>query len=619
MSDNRPADAVIMAIPGNQPDIIEWAERNVKFPKSARSKDFKISVTPWLREPMERATDLRTRIITLMKPVQSGGSVFGEILIMFWIMFARGMMQYNWSNDKRAKDRWNSRIRDILESNELINARMKLLDVREREIDFGNVFFRMQGAFTPDNLDSDSIALQVNEEVHSWEPGHLKKARGRSTAVWNFKSVDISNAGDAGDQLDQAFKDGTGQHWNVRCPGCGKLHRMRTKWEDDKPQLGGLRYDADGCRRGHMDYDYNKLRSTIQFQMPCGFRVHNEDIAMRRQMSLGGQYEEPQHTGAELTHRSYTYQAVIVDYIDWMTLIKEKHSALKARALGDPEPWRRYTQERECIPYSADDIPIINSIKLSELKISPAGLPEPRLRVFALDRQAGEKSKGELPHWWLVVRDFKVFFGALKSRLVFEGMLETDDQVVAKLDELGCQRHHGCADSGDDTDHVYNFCMRNGINAIKGGKEQWYVHEGGARRTYSPERPLHSMLNYPPKYKYVESTINNGVVETEPDPREPLFWLYSKGAIRERLHYIRSNTDYEIPADVSENYKEHNDAEERVKRQHPRTGEDIVEWIQRKRRNDLFVCECYAAMILDMSGALGECQVSEVETTNQTK
>src|SRR5207245_1234492 len=105
------------------------------------------------------------------------------------------------------------------------------------EVDFGNVFFRMQGAFIPDNLDSDTIPLQINEEVHAWEPGHLKKARNRSTAVWNFKSGDISNAGKRGDQLDQAFSDGTMQYWQVKCPGCGEYHAMQTKWNPEKPNL----------------------------------------------------------------------------------------------------------------------------------------------------------------------------------------------------------------------------------------------------------------------------------------------------------------------------------------------------------------------------------------------
>jgi hypothetical protein len=264
-------------------------------------------------------------------------------------------------------------------------------------------------------------------------------------------------------------------------------------------------------------------------------------------------------------------------------------------------------------------VPIVRKVELAaDQKKNRDGLPEPRFRTFALDRQQGEKIKGEFPYWWLVIRDSKVFFGQLRSVIVYEGRLDTDEQVIATLDEYKCVRHHGCADSGDDTEYVYAFCMRYGINAIKGGTEQWYVHENGARRIYSPERPLHQMRNCPPKYDYVEMVVNNQI-EMVPDEREPMFWLYSKGGIRELLYFLRNTMQYEAASDVSEDYKNHNDAEERRTRQHPRTGQNIIEWIQLKRRNDLFVCECYCAMMLNISGQIGETDIAEVKTENTTK
>lgn len=607
----------IPAIIGEPPHPIEWAEANVIFPSSVRSQRFNCDITPWLREPIIRAAqgiwtptadnglDLSTemRIGTLVKPVQAGGSVAGEVLMNYWITFARGFLQYNWSNDKRAKDRWESRIEAILKACAPVRSKLETLAQNEAtkcEVDFGNVFFRMQGAFNPDNLDSDSIHLQINEEVHAWEAGHLKKARNRSTAVWNYNSFDISNAGKKGGQLHQAFEDGTQQHWEVKCPGCGQFHAMRTRWDDRRPDLGGLRYDSDKCRRPGGRYDYNTLRSTLRFQMPCGHIVNN-DTQERRALSLSGRYSEPRNTGAELTHRSWTFEAVSVDYIDWMQLVKDKHDALRARKLGDPEPWYRYVTERECIFYDADDVPLQGRIVLnSKQKKNRDGLPGDKLRLFALDRQAGDKDKGEFPHWWLLIRDYQIVDDKMKSLLAYEGRIETDDQVLLILDEHNCKRWQGVADSGHDTTHVYLFCLQNGIHAIKGGKEDAYIHKDGARRVYSTERPLHAMLNRPSRYPYVQ--IGG---EMFPDPREPMFWLYSKAGIRERLHWIRSTTDWQTPGDVSEDYPQHMESEERVSRQHTRTGETITEWIQQKSRNDLFVCECYCAMQVDMAGLVG--------------
>ena len=600
------SDAAAGAIPEETPNIIGWAEANVQFPSSARSRYFKISVAPWLRLPLTCvAHDNSVRLMTLVKPVQSGGSVLGEVLMLFWMKYGRGFIQYNWSNDKRADDRWESRVSGIINSCAPIAkiiASLPTYEATKGEIDFGRVFFRMQGAFVPDNLDSDSIPIQINEEVHAWEPGHLQKARNRQTAVWNSKGIDISNAGKKGDQLHQAFVNGTQEHWEVKCPGCHEYHAMRTRWEDAHPLLGGLRYDSEQSRHDDGSMDWERIRSSLRYQMPCGFIVHDDPLE-RRALSTAGRYGKPQNPGADKSHRSFTYQGVVVDYISWLQLVKEKGDALRARRLGDPEPWRRYLTERECLFYDPDDVPIVGQVRLSKsLKKNRDGLPDPKLRLFAIDRQQGQVARGEFPHWWMVIRDFAIVKDSLQSLLVWEGKIETDDGVIATLKEHNCQVWQGVADSGDDTTHVYTFCLRNGINAIKGGAEQWYPHPpNGHRRIFSVEKPLHKMINRDPVYPYIDTA--DGQV---PDPREPLFWLYSKAGIRERLHWLRAETTWDTPGDVSEDYHKHMEAEERVSRRHPRTGEEITEFVQQKSRNDLYVCECYIAMQVEQAGLVRE-------------
>jgi hypothetical protein len=55
---------------------------------------------------------------------------------------------------------------------------------------------------------------------------------------------------------------------------------------------------------------------------------------------------------------------------------------------------------------------------------------------------------------------------------------------------------------------------------------------------------------------------------------------------------------------VSEQYQNHLDSEERVEREVPETGEMRPVWVQKKKRNDLFVCECYIAMQIDQAGLI---------------
>lgn len=596
--------------PKEAPNVIEFSEENLRDPSSVLTERFKMDNTPWLLEPLSKTVhDPRVRGTTLVKPVQTGGSKFGEALICYWIRWSRGFLQYNWSTDKKANDRWASRFESILKNCKAVFEMMGELarfEGKKCEIDFGKVFFRMQGSFNPDNLDSDSVRLQVNEEVHAWEPGHVEKARNRQSAVWDRKFADISNAGKKGGELHKQFKLGTQQYWTVKCPGCGLFHAMRAQWEDTAPQMGGLRYNADGARRGRHEYDYNKIASTVFYQMPCGWTLRNDKLA-RRRLSLTGKYTEP-IAGSDSRHLSFTYEAVAVDFIDWIELIKAKHEALRALNAGDPEPWRIYRTEKECLFYDVEEAPAITSslILTTGNKKSRTGLPYPvgnpfdggKLRLSSLDRQIGDARSGEFPYWWLLIRDFAMTADGLESLLVFEGKLETDEQAIATLKEYNCNMWQVTADSGDDTTHVYLFCLQHGINAIKGGKESFYAH-GDTKRIFGVERPLHMMLSRPPMFPYIPS--GDGVM---PDPREPMFWLYSKHGIRERFFWLRGSTKHMTPEDVSEDYKAHQSAETRVVRQHPRTGEDIVEWHQLKRRNDQFVNECYIAMQAEMAGLI---------------
>jgi len=583
--------------------VVEWAERYVKLPGSARSESYDASITPWTREPVEWSDDGITRILDFCKPVQAGGSAAGEVALCRWLATsASGDVQYNWEDDDKAGDRWNKRIERILKA---CAPLMERAPTERHKWTKGLVMFphcnlTVQGAFTSSNLDSDSIRLQINEELHNWQPGHLQKAFNRTTAFWNSVIFNISNASTKGDQFHQSWDTGTRQLWEVPCPGCGQFHVMRTRWEDSKPELGGLRYDSEKARNEHGGYNYARLMSTIRYQFPCGHTIP-DDVVIRRALSLGGRYSAPTNPDAPLSHRSMTLDAVAVDYIPWITLIEEKHKALRAMKYGDPEPFRRYVTERECRFWDPEERPVVGKVVVNDaLKKDRDGLranPAFFARIFALDYQQGSLIKGEFQHWWLVIRDF---LSTGDSLLVFEGKVETDNNVIEILDRHGCVRRHGAADSGHDAEHVYRFCLRHGINAIKGGQQPFYSHGtdrsgNQIKRIWSDERKdfLHHRLNAPP---------------SQPDRAdEPRFWLYSKHGIRERLHWLRTGgaLKWEVPGDVSEDYKKHMEAEELVTKTLPSTGERVTDWVQRAERNDLFVCECYCALQAEMAGIIG--------------
>src|SRR6202789_24616 len=260
------------AVPKSKPtDIISWAAANVKVDGHSFDPD----LTPQIIEPIRAMADADTRIGTLIKPVQIGGSTAGEVVCAYWCAFETGLIQYNWQKDEAAVKRWHDRIKPLLDS---CGDLKRTGDKFEEVICFAkfvNTTLRVQGVFVEDALDSDTIPRQINEEIHLWKPGHLSKARRRQTRVWDSKAFDISNAAEVGGQLESAYQDGTMEEWEVYCPGCKKMHVMQFRWDNNKPELGGLRYDTDGCKMDNGHFNYNKLESTIRYQMPCGFIVAN--------------------------------------------------------------------------------------------------------------------------------------------------------------------------------------------------------------------------------------------------------------------------------------------------------------------------------------------------------
>lgn len=606
--------------------VVEWCKQNVKLIGSARSESYNPDITPWTKEPLECA-DNGTRSMTHVKPIQSGGSAEGECAIAYWLATQNGGdIQYNWQNDQAADDRWTKRFERILKACPAVMARAPGDRHKWTKglIAFPHLNFIMQGVLSDRNVASDSICRQVNEELHDvqggWSEGRLAQAHGRLTAYWNSIAFQISNAGYDGSDLHKIFLAGTQQHWEVKCPGCGLYHRMRALWEDENPQLGGLRYDSKTSKRDDGSHDYNRLQSTLRYQMPCGYEVR-DDIAQRRALSLSGKYSVGDNPGAVPTEKSYTLQAVSVDYIPWIELVKQKHGALKAVKYGKSEPWSIYLRERECQFYKPGNTPVVHNIVTSKRKKDRAGLPDRMLRLASGDYQQGEAAKGELPHWWHLIADIAIEADKIHVLIVSDGKLTTDENLVDAF-----KRHEvipSCVilDSGWNAKHVYELCLRHGYYAVKGEDTDLFAgHPDGSRKIYSPPKPLHAMINFPPVHPY--KLTREGHI---PDPNEPMFIRYSKYGLLDRQAWLRTSksVNFEVPSDVSQDFKAHMESWRLEKRFVKRTNREEPQWVQRRDRDDLLSCLCYICLLMEDAGVIGgdviESQAESGQSQEETK
>lgn len=593
------------SIPDPAPaDIIAWADSSgIKVD----GHSFDSARTPQLVEPIRAMADVDTRIGTLIKPVQVGGSTAGEVVAAYWAAFYNGLVQYNWQDDLKAKDRWKDRIKPTLESCSDIKRTGLRFEELICEARYVNTTVRVQGVFEESALDSDTVPLQINEEIHLWKPGFLSKARRRQTQVWNAKAFDISNASRDGDQLHIAYEDGTNEEWQVACPVCGAWFEMRFRFNPAHPELGGLRWNSEGCKTEKGHYNYNKLEATIRYQTPCGHEIKDVPSERRR---IAGRYSQPKNEGAHISHRSWTFEAVSCDAIRWLSLIQEWHSSIRSLKSGDDEPMRRFVTERECRFYKDEMRPFQGQIIINTgIKKDRAGLQGRAVRLFAFDKQRGVKSLGQLMHYWGVIRDV---MANCDSQLVWEGMVQTETDLLSVIDDHGCNHRHGCIDATWDTKHVMEFCYRNGINAVQGSnKTEWFAHPDKVKRYYSVPRPIHMDLNTPPRFNYSASA--DGWLRSID---EPMVWFYNKAGLLSNLFFLRNHKAqvlavdknatgfiiHDVPGDVSEDYQMQNDSWERRQGQRGRSKEEIEEWRQTRKDDHLLMCEAYIANEMDMGG-----------------
>jgi len=511
----------------------EWCSEHVQLPGSVLVDRYTPEATPWTRDIVDSLGDPTVRSTTVMAPVQSGKSVIGEAAACYWLATsAGGDLQWNWENDTKAKERYEKRIEKILRACHPLRRRWPRDANKAKRglVVFPHANLTVQGQEVASNLDSDSVRFQVNEEIHSWHEGRLDKATARLTAVWNAKQLNLSNAG---------------------------------VWK---------------CKRGPHEYDYEALAKTVYYECEhCSHRIYEHD---RRTVRCG--YVQCNDTPLS-GHRSFSWDAVAVHYISWLSLIQQKHQALKALAYGDRGPWYVYITERECRPWRQEDEPFTHKINISSgVKKQPRdGAYE--VTIGTVDVQRGGMT--DRPHHWVVVRGYnKSDKGVVTAALLHEGRIDEQGQVDVLMSSHSIQPSLVFVDSGDQTESVYQWCASKGYTPIKGMRGDGFVVEVEGddgekerrRRIWrcDPDRP-------------VEVSTSSGRVLL------PLI-LYAKEGIRDRLlaNQESGRWDWQIPEDVSEDFVAHYAAEQT--RYDAHTGKRTHKQV--KARNDLYVCDAYQAL-----------------------
>jgi hypothetical protein len=339
------------------------------------------------------------------------------------------------------------------------------------------------------------------------------------------------------------------------------------------------------------------MAGTIRYQMPCGYLVR-DDNDERRVLSLSGRYSEPQNmgsrkdkTGEHYIHRSFSLEAVAVDYSPWIELIQKKNIALRAWKLGDMKPWKVYQQERECRFVDPTERPMAKPLELIAAKKDREGMKNRVARFAQLDYQEGEGT--EAPHWWLSIWDVDKDCNA---QLVYEGKCEGDSEAVDVIKRHEVKPICVVVDSSFKAKmRVYDFCLKHGYNAIKVEGRDEYVHTNGSVHCWSEPEPLWRRAGRDEPTR-------------EEELEEPEFFLVSDQGAQDLLNHLRAGEGrrFDIPSDVSDDFKKHFAAWQLEQKKVPLTNEVRMVWKKSSEnaRDDLYKTSTYFAVQCEMADLL---------------
>jgi hypothetical protein len=575
-----------------------WATENVKLPHSARSPDFDIEISPWLREPAECLTDGVTREETVVGAVQGAKTTLVEILIPYILTNDPGPLMFNSDVDENAEDWADTRLYPVLRASPATAEIMNLLDKNKATknlLKWPSMFAIWQGAHAKGNLQGKTIRYLLNDEPWLYPAGHLAEAYKRVTSYWNSFILNISTGGIKDGELAQRVEVSRQMVYQLLCPICKKHFTPTWRMPDPKNRKkpGGMRYDQTAKRKDG-SIDFEKLKESVYYSCPHkGCHIH-DTVVNRRMMSAQGRYNCVHDAPTE--RKSFTFNALTVDWVPFHTLVEEWVIALRALKYGDEELLKEFVLKRLAEFWDSDvHRPVIQTVQTTEGLKMNAGLKRRDFRAMTIDSQYG--------YYVPLIRDWHHSEGC---QLVHFEKAETEDELVALQKKFEIDPRFVLIDAAHSQTKVLRICAKYGWTALIGSDRKSFAHfleededkpKRQIQRIYSPIQMIDPWIG----------TKEAGNIEV------PLLY-FSKQSTMERLFALRSKeVDYpwRVPADVPEIYHRQIDSWEKRTRHIPRTNQRVEEYVQIRKEDHILSCEMFQIVVASIMGVIGAERVEQ--------
>lgn len=547
---------------------LDWIERHVTLPHSARSVQFDRESAPWLNPIIEAISNDAIKQVCVRAPTGGAKTTLLEVITPYIIAQAPGPMLITGQTDETAKEWAETRLIPVLEKcapvADLFPANRH--DKRKTTIIFPHMPLLVGGA-NMSNLQEKSMRYCWGDEVWQWKRGMVGEMKKRHHDRWNRKTVLVTQGWDEGHDMDEEFHNGENLVYGFTCPDCGQ-------WQ--KYLFDQIKYTE--TRTGEGDLDAGAIEQSVYYQCSGCERRFADTSAERRTLAAAASYQSEGNNHLS-GHVSFTYPAYAVWWIPWAAMVIEWTKANDQKKNGNLEPLKQFVQKRKAEVWKRqNDAPVI-SLAASDYRkgeYADGQTWEGELyRFMTIDRQRD--------HFWVAVRAWKADGS---SRLLWEGKVLTVETARQLQERLNVRDAMTFQDAQHFTGYVYDDCAKYGWTALHGSGYAGFEHHPRngkvIRRFYSPVKqanaPSGGLINY-------------------------IFW--SNEGVKDELTKLRAagKPRWEHPADVSQDWLYQINSEVKKDVVNKNDGQTSMRYVK-FRANHLWDCEAMQVASAMMMGAL---------------
>lgn len=499
-------------------NLWEWCEQHLQLPTGAYAitGPFNVSISPYLKKPMEAMTDPAIRQVNLACSVQTGKSLIQEVLTPYIVLQEPSPVLRVFPTDVMANTCMQTRILPLLRNQPDTKHLLNLVKYNGKTgvLNLGNQFIKACGT-SENNLHSLSIRWAILDEVWLYENSSvIDKVKARLSAFENSSKLILTSQPDIeGSMLHKEYMKGNIYEWGWKCPACKKLQPFEFNGEKDGKYFGLIWSD---------NHELTQDQRTDNTRMVCQHCFHEVQDTEDNRINLvqNGEYIQmqsgdrsivsfswPAYVNKDLTFKKLAMQYLQAKNIFKTTGLSNDLQLFRNQRLG--KFWKRGE--------------VIDSPKLlQDFTVGTEDWADETHRFLTVDVQQDHM-------YWLVTSwSNKVS----EARLVDWGICAGYDELMNIRKQFNIKPIAVGIDSGDDTVPIYKESVLRGewYTRPKDGKKIWaswtcfkgdggqttpktdYLHPDGVRRYYG--------------------------VETRPDPQLPAGSKFS--GYRARL-YLWSN------------------------------------------------------------------------------